>query len=1185
MSVPETTGERHYGWRMILVAIGISWNAICYSYSGASIASTLGQPSFLTYMGLAERSDEQGITGTATGLFYAGGVFGCLLNSWMADRYGRKRTVIVANTILLISSACLSGSVSIAMFIVFRFFIGLSAYMLYLTAPLWVVELVPPHGRSITAGIVGLCGVIGYILAAYVGVGFFYLNSSTSAQWRAPLAIGCAPTLVSLAVVYWLPESPRWLLRQNKSEEAWVIVKSLHMRSGEHDERYAEAEFLNMTQQSEAESLQDGSWSVMLKNPLYRRRTVLVIALPAIIYSTGNLVITTYAASIFGDLGYDSAQSLHLLAGIYVAAVAGNLLSLTYVDRVPRNILMSAGCLLCTVVLAIETALISSASDPDSPNRNSLLSAAAAFIFLFLFAFNTSLEGPSWYYASEIFPTRLRAKGMTANVTSFCLINLLWLELAPTAFATIGWKFYLVFICIAVVGAAFIFFTFPDSLKQPLEKSATRRRHAEGHKKRINALANESSTPAEPDPVTLATTGARMQRTPQTTTSHVSPPEQYTSSPQSPESVPGTTPLALLSLLQNYSDGGTTQEPAASGPGVGDISFSVYRFLCSGFLLTMPQDDIKYLDDQACLRVPRRDLMDGLLELYFRHIHPILPLFNEGEFWAMYRPVKYASLRPFKTSISLFVLHAMLFACCSFVPVKKLQCLGFESARHARKTLYRRAKLLYWFGTDDDQVSMAQGALLLSLWCPQDNDQHINTWWLSSAIQHARTAQAHCYRTRHHLPYGRQLELKRLWWTCIIRDRVMGLALRQPILITPESFDFEPDKLSVEDLKVEEDGPSVYETDLKRVLLLVTVSLSDLCIALTNVLMLVSRQDRSASIGPEQRRDSFGEVKKLRDSLWLWHKYMGYHSTVVARDHPSNNSVIVFSNLLQIYFHSALIMLANYEIQLEIELDPSQCPNEGNIDRNKEAVQESTVRITQLLQDLMRLDLVKYLPTSAVTCTAHPLVLYLLDQTLAHGKTTAFELNLAIVLDAMKVYQCLYDHTDLVLKTAYRISLEARSVVRDRAIKGWADVLSRNPKAYLRFIVTMDVALAKGSFPGDSDFPWSLQKDGSSGRWQVFEEGVAENEHMDATGGLTGYLPPTRTSAHSSPHIYDGALVIQNTECAQDLDPIPDAMALDCWTSLTNREPQLMESEIFLQNLLESYISEGTGDVMGSLAG
>lgn len=85
----------------------------------------IGQPSFNAYMNLDTNRNAEGLIGTMTGLFYAGGVFGCILNSWLADKYGRKWTMIIASSIVIISTACLAGSVNIGMFIAFRFFVGL----------------------------------------------------------------------------------------------------------------------------------------------------------------------------------------------------------------------------------------------------------------------------------------------------------------------------------------------------------------------------------------------------------------------------------------------------------------------------------------------------------------------------------------------------------------------------------------------------------------------------------------------------------------------------------------------------------------------------------------------------------------------------------------------------------------------------------------------------------------------------------------------------------------------------------------------------------------------------------------------------------------------------------------------------------------------------------------------------
>jgi MFS family permease len=165
--------------------------------------------------------------------------------------------------------------------------------MLYLSAPLWVIELCPPKGRSILGGIIGLFGVIGYIVAAYVGIGFFYYETTTSSQWRAPLAIGCFPAVVLLCCMPWLPESPRWLLAVDREDQAWEIVKRLHSTKDDPAHEYATGEFYQMKTQHNLDRGLDGSWLEMFRRPSYRRRALLSFFLPVIIYTTGNLVITS----------------------------------------------------------------------------------------------------------------------------------------------------------------------------------------------------------------------------------------------------------------------------------------------------------------------------------------------------------------------------------------------------------------------------------------------------------------------------------------------------------------------------------------------------------------------------------------------------------------------------------------------------------------------------------------------------------------------------------------------------------------------------------------------------------------------------------------------------------------------------------------------------------------------------
>lgn len=368
------------------------------------------------------------------------------------------------------------------------------------------------------------------------------------------------------------------------------------------------------------------------------------------------------------------------------------------------------------------------------------------------------------------------------------------------------------------------------------------------------------------------------------------------------QSSPAASTPVLSGLLQKPSDVIAGEEEPACGPGTSDINFAVYRFIRTDFMLTLLQADIKYLEDQGCLRVPRREFMDEILNQYFRHIHPLLPVLNEAEFWAMYHPVKYRSHNSLKPSVSLFVVQAMLFACCSFVPAKKLRRLGFNNVQHARRHLYRRAKLLYSLDTVEDSISLSQGALMLSLWCPQENKQQVNTWWLTSAIQHARAAQAHRHQNQEKISCSERLELKRIWWSCILRDRVMALCLRQPIHITREMYDFEAGKLTVNDIIDEGDSPGVYDETMKRVILIITASMCDLCIVLTDALALVYPQASPTVRLPEHCSLLALEVKRVRDLLDTWNSGMQYHMSVFPVQERSGGSAILFTNLLQIYF-------------------------------------------------------------------------------------------------------------------------------------------------------------------------------------------------------------------------------------------------------------------------------------------
>lgn len=130
---------------------------------------------------------------------------------------------------------------------------------------------------------------------------------------------------------------------------------------------------------------------------------------------------------------------------------------------------MGIGLTGCLVSLCVFTALLATYNGTD---HRAGLAAAVAMIFIFPLSYGGFLDGVTWWYAAEIFPTHLRAQGMTIAMATYCVSNIIWLQAAPTAFKTIEWKFYLFFIVITAIGTVVIYTTFPDTLNKPLEEVA-----------------------------------------------------------------------------------------------------------------------------------------------------------------------------------------------------------------------------------------------------------------------------------------------------------------------------------------------------------------------------------------------------------------------------------------------------------------------------------------------------------------------------------------------------------------------------------------------------------------------------------------------------------------------------------------------------------------------------------------
>lgn len=164
-----------------------------------------------------------------------------------------------------------------------------SCFELIAGVPLWVTEIVPPKNRGMLGDLAGCGTSIGYVVSAYVGVGFYYTNWKEA--WRPPIALQVVPPLVLLAGIYWIPESPRWLLSKDRVDDAWKIIRRLHTDKKDTTDEFAQREFYQMRKQIQFERTLKTSYIDIFRKPSLRKRAFMTMLLTFFMFSSGVLVI------------------------------------------------------------------------------------------------------------------------------------------------------------------------------------------------------------------------------------------------------------------------------------------------------------------------------------------------------------------------------------------------------------------------------------------------------------------------------------------------------------------------------------------------------------------------------------------------------------------------------------------------------------------------------------------------------------------------------------------------------------------------------------------------------------------------------------------------------------------------------------------------------------------------------
>ncbi|MDQ0189779.1 sugar porter family MFS transporter [Alicyclobacillus cycloheptanicus] len=348
-----------------------------------------------------------GLMGFVSASIPLGAMAGVILAGVVSDRAGRKPVLLLAGLLFVVSSLGCAAAHSVAMLVVFRLIGGLGIGVASMVSPMYISEISPARIRGRLVGTNQLGVVLG-ILIVYI-VNAVIANEHTASWdqlsgWRWMFGVGAVPGILFFILLFGVPESPRFLVKQGKAEHALSILQRINGAS------VARTELSSITASLQREFTERGVVGELFKKGL-RVALLVAVVLAVMQQFTGVSAVAYYAPIIFKDSGAGANAALIETVFIGALKVIFTIVLMLLIDRVGRRTLLLVGASAMAVFLI--------ALGVSFAMAHVSVGLVLACILLHTIAFELSWGGGVWIVISEIFPTRIRGQAMA--IGSFAL--------------------------------------------------------------------------------------------------------------------------------------------------------------------------------------------------------------------------------------------------------------------------------------------------------------------------------------------------------------------------------------------------------------------------------------------------------------------------------------------------------------------------------------------------------------------------------------------------------------------------------------------------------------------------------------------------------------------------------------------------------------------------------------------
>lgn len=421
------------------------------------------------------------LQGFITASMSLGSFFGALGSAFISEPFGRRASLMLCAVFWCIGAAIQSSSMNVAQLIAGRVISGFGVGFGSSVAPVYGSELAPRKIRGIIGGLFQFSVTLGILIMFYVCFGLHYINGVGS--FRLSWGLQILPGILLFIGCFFIPESPRWLAKQDYWEDAEIIIAKIQAKGNRNDPDVL-IEISEIKDQILGDERVRAFTFADLFSKKYLLRTITAVFAQIWQQLTGMNTLMYYIVYVFAMAGYSGDANLIASSIQYILFCVMTIPALYLMDKVGRRPLLLTGAALMMTwqfaiggLLAVYAVPTDKVQDNDTvrlkipPENGTAAKAVIACCYLFVVSFAYSWGCCIWIYCAEVWgDSASRQRGACLTTAANWIFNFAIAMFTPSAFKNITWKTYMVFATFCGCMFLHVLFFFPETKGKRLEE-------------------------------------------------------------------------------------------------------------------------------------------------------------------------------------------------------------------------------------------------------------------------------------------------------------------------------------------------------------------------------------------------------------------------------------------------------------------------------------------------------------------------------------------------------------------------------------------------------------------------------------------------------------------------------------------------------------------------------------------